>query len=713
MSEKQASNALLTGIEHIVKEEIKKAPIDKTYTAVVKTVKDENLYDVFMQGQLYPNVPSIFTNLKINDTIKVKIPQNQYSSMYIEGKFNMDNVSEDIGEIKKETDPTVPLWAKEPNKPSYTAEEVGALSKDTKIPIKTSDLTNDSGFLTQHQDISGKLDKNQGANNNGKILGINENGDIIPIVKPSGGGSSGTSDYTQLINKPKINGNELNGNQTAEQLGLQPKGDYALKSDLNNKLDKNQGIENKGKILEINDNGDIIPVLKSLDNTNIDFSLDWENMEEIPSKSDLNTYIKIGNYRGFIAGLKNAPDMGRLTYDGLGFLKVMGSGVLIQIYYAVEYTGQKPPTKIRMFIRSGQKQEGNSCEWEKWHEVYTGGEPVTVYQGIGNKNKILATNSEGNIVCIDKSSISGSYKLPIANINTLGGVKAEEKGIEDTVPVKIDGDGKLYVPTYPQNSEISDYTRLTNKPSINGHELNGNLTTKQIGVDIPTKLPNPNTLTFTGGATGSYDGSQPLTVNIPVSSGGDSSGINELSFKASDLGLDENKKTEEQRIRISSQTPEIKDNINAIISFDGNINISFGKETYKLKKLSYLTWGIILNEYIENYTQRAGFFLKFLTDNQYLSWIPDLRHANNNTWGFVKPIDASLPQEWNIPVGVDKNGRLNTRLSKLTFTGGVNGVYDGSKSLTIDIPVSGGTADTQAIVQEVLRALPTWDGGNY
>lgn len=39
-------------------------------------------------------------------------------------------------------------------------------------------------------------------------------------------------------------------------------------------------------------------------------------------------------------------------------------------------------------------------------------------------------------------------------------------------------------------------------------------------VDIPTALPNPNALTFTGAVTGSYDGSEPLTVNIPISGGG-------------------------------------------------------------------------------------------------------------------------------------------------------------------------------------------------
>lgn len=104
-------------------------------------------------------------------------------------------------------------WAKQQNKPTYTAEEVGALPADTKIPSKTSDLQNDSGFLTEipdnylsgtdktlsvsgkaadakvtgekiaknSSDITKKLDKNQGVENSGKIAGINESGDIVPM----------------------------------------------------------------------------------------------------------------------------------------------------------------------------------------------------------------------------------------------------------------------------------------------------------------------------------------------------------------------------------------------------------------------------------------------------------------------------------------------------------------------------------------------------
>lgn len=39
-------------------------------------------------------------------------------------------------------------WVKQPQKPSYTAEEVGALPADSKIPTKVSELENDSNYLS-------------------------------------------------------------------------------------------------------------------------------------------------------------------------------------------------------------------------------------------------------------------------------------------------------------------------------------------------------------------------------------------------------------------------------------------------------------------------------------------------------------------------------------------------------------------------------------
>lgn len=52
--------------------------------------------------------------------------------------------------------------------------------------------------------------------------------------------------------------------------------------------------------------------------------------------------------------------------------------------------------------------------------------------------------------------------------------------------------------------------------------------------DIPKALPNPESITFTGAATGTYDGSKELTINLPdksLSVTDDGSGNIVLSYK--------------------------------------------------------------------------------------------------------------------------------------------------------------------------------------
>ena len=75
---------------------------------------------------------------------------------------------------------------------------------------------------------------------------------------------------------------------------------------------------------------------------------------------------------------------------------------------------------------------------------------------------------------------------------------------------EFDGkDGKDYVLTEADKQEIAqEAAELVEVPDV----------------DIPTTLPNPNALTFTGAATGTYDGSAPLTVNIPAGGGGTGGG---------------------------------------------------------------------------------------------------------------------------------------------------------------------------------------------
>ena len=61
----------------------------------------------------------------------------------------VSELENDSGYLQQETDPTVPAWAKAQTKPTYTAQEVGALPDNTFIPSKVSDLTDDSGHYVK------------------------------------------------------------------------------------------------------------------------------------------------------------------------------------------------------------------------------------------------------------------------------------------------------------------------------------------------------------------------------------------------------------------------------------------------------------------------------------------------------------------------------------------------------------------------------------
>lgn len=76
-----------------------------------------------------------------------------------------------------------------------------------------------------------------------------------------------------------------------------------------------------------------------------------------------------------------------------------------------------------------------------------------------------------------------------------------------------------------------EWNNVKNKPTtIGGYGItdakidNGTITLGNQTISIPDKLPNPNALTFTGAVTGTYDGSEPVTVNIPSGGGSGGSG---------------------------------------------------------------------------------------------------------------------------------------------------------------------------------------------
>ncbi len=74
-------------------------------------------------------------------------------------KNTITAISHRFKKIDKRID-SLPEWAKQSNKPTYTAEEVGALPEDTIIPSNISQLNNDSGYATQEyvNDVVGDVE---------------------------------------------------------------------------------------------------------------------------------------------------------------------------------------------------------------------------------------------------------------------------------------------------------------------------------------------------------------------------------------------------------------------------------------------------------------------------------------------------------------------------------------------------------------------------
>ena len=75
--------------------------------------------------------------------------------------------------------------------------------------------------------LNEKLDENQGVENANKVLGIGADGNVTPVEM-----SGGVKDYNDLENKPSINGVELKGQLTSEDLGIIAKADNILKGEI-------------------------------------------------------------------------------------------------------------------------------------------------------------------------------------------------------------------------------------------------------------------------------------------------------------------------------------------------------------------------------------------------------------------------------------------------------------------------------------------------
>lgn len=109
--------------------------------------------------------------------------------------------------IIEESDPTVSEWAKQPTKPKYTAEEVGALPDSVEIPKKMSDLENDNGFIT-NEEVPSKLPNPQKIIFTGAVS-IEYDGSSQQTVHIPNGGSGSEAGFSPTITENSNNDNNI------------------------------------------------------------------------------------------------------------------------------------------------------------------------------------------------------------------------------------------------------------------------------------------------------------------------------------------------------------------------------------------------------------------------------------------------------------------------------------------------------------------------
>lgn len=173
---------------------------------------------------------------------------------------------------------------------------------------------------------------------------------------------------------------------------------------------------------------------------------------------------------------------------------------------------------------------------------------------------------------------------------------------------------------------------------------------------IPSKLPNPQKLKFTGAVTGEYDGSAEKTINIPT--GGE-------------------------------DVPAVLGNLAAQIgdAAAGTIPVYAGDEAWVAKKLMDTYTGQ------ESDTDLAG----SLPTSE---WVKKLAEAIANGYKLTeadKKAIAALVAADGTEFALSDFPTALKNPNALTFTGAATGTYDGSAALTVNIPAGGSSGSGGAL----------------
>ena len=186
LSNYYTKNEIDTAIEN-TKEELSESIVAE---ADEWKVVDENGNIIFSVDATGAHTTSMTLNgQSVGDMIDDKVDRvdgkglstNDFTDAYREKLDGLENMT------FEESDPTVPAWAKEANKPTYTADEVGALSDATTLADLTDDATHRTVTDTEKQTWNAKSDFSGDYNDLTNAPDISEDGSGDLIIADANG----------------------------------------------------------------------------------------------------------------------------------------------------------------------------------------------------------------------------------------------------------------------------------------------------------------------------------------------------------------------------------------------------------------------------------------------------------------------------------------------------------------------------------------------
>lgn len=442
--------------------------------------KQGDVYNVEDTGANYAWDGAKWDKLSENIDLSSYLTKEEASDIYatassLDGKVNYTDLTNYY--TKKEADADFATKDELNTKANATALDSYALK--TEIPDATSDLTNDSGFITadaltgyaetadlatvatsgSYEDLTNKPEIPEAYTlpvaTTSTLGGVKPDGTTITVtgegVISAVGGSSGTTDYTALTNKPAIAGVTLEGDKSLTDLGIQAAGDYALTSAIptaTSDLDNDSGFITNAALADYAQTSSLATVATSGSYN------DLEDKPTIPEAYTLPTAsttelggVKVDGTTITIAdGVISAADSGSsyelpaATADTLGGIKV-GSGLGIEdgvlsvtaaggVTSVNGDTGEVTVSEIQdshvttnMYkIWVGTKAEYDAIATKDPYTLYyiqEDGSIVDIYDLIDGKQDQLTAGAGISITAGDQTTIA----VTAATTEALGGVK--------------------------------------------------------------------------------------------------------------------------------------------------------------------------------------------------------------------------------------------------------------------------------------------------